>query len=105
MSAEHGSARWLVVAALGTAQTLAWASSYYLPAILAGPMAASLGVPQAWVFGAFLGCAAALGGLGAVAGGAIDRLGGRLVLTASSLVLRRGGWCCWRSHHRSQCCA
>ena len=27
--------RGLVVAALGTTQTLAWASSYYLPAILA----------------------------------------------------------------------
>lgn len=32
------------VAALGTAQTLAWASSYYLPAMLAAPMARDLGV-------------------------------------------------------------
>ena len=31
--------RTVVVAALGTAQTLAWASSYYLPAILADPIA------------------------------------------------------------------
>ena len=29
----------IVVAALGTTQTLAWASSYYLPAILAVPIA------------------------------------------------------------------
>jgi predicted metal-binding membrane protein len=37
--------RRVVVAALGTAQTLAWGSSYYLPAILADPIARSVGVP------------------------------------------------------------
>jgi hypothetical protein len=31
--------RTATVASLGSAQTLAWASSYYLPAILAAPMA------------------------------------------------------------------
>ena len=30
---------------LGAAQTLAWASSYYLPAMLAIPMARDLGLP------------------------------------------------------------
>jgi predicted MFS family arabinose efflux permease len=90
MSAEQGRAQWLIVAALGTAQTLAWASSYYLPAIVAGPMAASLGVPQAWVFGAFSGALLLSAALGPWAGGAIDRLGGRLVLTASSLVFAAG---------------
>jgi hypothetical protein len=34
----------LTVAVIGTTQTLAWASSYYLPAILANPIAAGLGV-------------------------------------------------------------
>src|SRR5262245_48202951 len=43
----------VVVAALGTTQTLAWASSYYLPAILADDIAADIGVSRAWVFGAF----------------------------------------------------
>nr|WP_228633033.1 hypothetical protein [Halomonas sp.] len=38
---------------LGSAQTLAWASSYYLPAILAVPMAGELGLSASWVFGAF----------------------------------------------------
>ena len=32
------------VVLLGSAQTLAWASSYYLPAMLAAPMATELGV-------------------------------------------------------------
>src|SRR6185312_10863967 len=45
--------RAVVVTALGTTQTLAWASSYYLPAILADPIAAGIHVPQSWVFGAF----------------------------------------------------
>ena len=33
-----------IIVALGTTQTLAWASSYYLPAILADPIARDLGV-------------------------------------------------------------
>ena len=31
-----------VILALGTAQTIAWASSYYIPAILAAPLAIGL---------------------------------------------------------------
>jgi hypothetical protein len=42
-----------VVIPLGLAQTLAWASSYYLPALLAAPMARELGLPTSWVFAAF----------------------------------------------------
>ena len=41
------------VVALGSAQTLAWASSYYLPAVLAAPMARDLGVTTPTVFAAF----------------------------------------------------
>jgi hypothetical protein len=41
----------IVVAALGTAQTLAWGSSYYLPAILADPIAQGLGLSQTTVCG------------------------------------------------------
>ena len=33
-----------IILALGTTQTLAWASSYYLPALLADPMAHELGI-------------------------------------------------------------
>ena len=39
-----------IVAALGTTQTVAWASSYYLVAILADPIAEELPVPKGtWV--------------------------------------------------------
>ena len=42
-----------IIVALGTTQTLAWASSYYLPAILADPIARDLGVSSNWIFAAF----------------------------------------------------
>src|SRR5260370_17176854 len=45
----------LTVAVIGVTQTLAWASSYYLPAILADPIAAGLGVPKSLFFGCFSG--------------------------------------------------
>jgi hypothetical protein len=42
-----------VVIALGVSQTLAWGSTYYLPAILAVPMARDLGLSTGTVFAAF----------------------------------------------------
>ena len=41
---EHERRQLPIILALGTTQTLAWASSYYLPAILADPIAHDLGV-------------------------------------------------------------
>ena len=38
---------------LGSGQTLGYASSYCLPALLAAPMARDTGLPLAWVFAAF----------------------------------------------------
>ncbi len=79
-----------VVAALGSAQTLAWASSYYLPAILADPMAADIGVSRAVVYGAFSASLLIAAGLGPAVGRAIDRRGGRGVLVWSNVVLAAG---------------
>ena len=45
--------RGAIVAALGASLTVSWASSYYIPAVLAVPMAASFGLSPVWVFGAF----------------------------------------------------
>src|SRR5688572_651495 len=39
----------LIVPALGITQILAWGSSYYLPAVLAQPIAADTGWPLTWV--------------------------------------------------------
>src|SRR5262249_43962739 len=82
--------RVVVVAALGTSQTLAWASSYYLPAILALPIGASLGIPSSWVFAAFSASLLIAATAGPMIGRMIDRHGGRGRLVLSNLVLAAG---------------
>ena len=83
-------ARWVVIAALGTSQTLAWASTYYLPAILADSISAGTGVPRVWVFAAFAASLLIVAFCGPAVGRIIDRHGGRGVLTVSSFVLAAG---------------
>src|SRR5258707_6886962 len=78
-------------AAIGMTQTLAWGSSYYLPAILADPIAAGLDVPKSLFFGFFSGSLLLQAALGPMIGKAIDRHGGRGVLVLSHLLLRAGG--------------
>jgi MFS family permease len=80
----------LVVAALGTAQTIAWASSYYIPAVLAVPMAASFAITPVWVFAAFSMAMVVSAVVGPWAGRRIDGAGGRGVLMVSNLVFAIG---------------
>jgi MFS family permease len=82
--------RFVVVAALGTSQTLAWASSYYLPAVLAVPISAAIGVPSSWVFAAFSAALLIAAIAGPMVGRMIDRQGGRGVLVLSNVVLAFG---------------
>lgn len=84
------SSRSAVVVALGITQTLAWASSYYLPAMLAAPMAKDLGIETPTVFAAFSFALVISAFLGPYAGRAIDRWGGRPVLIATNLVFAAG---------------
>ena len=79
-----------VVATLGTTQTIAWASSYYLPAVLADPIARDLGVAPGLVFAAFSVALLVSGALGPLAGRLIDQRGGRAVLCASNVILAVG---------------
>jgi predicted MFS family arabinose efflux permease len=89
--APETSARPLpVILALGTTQTLAWASSYYLPAILADPIAHDLGVSSNWIFAAFSGSLVISALLGPRIGRQIDLFGGRPVLSMSNLTLAAG---------------
>ena len=85
-----GRSRRTVVLALGTAQTLAWASTYYLPAVLADPVSADLGLSREWFFGIFSVALLLSALLGPAAGRAIDRRGGRDVLALSNLVFAAG---------------
>ncbi|QWG18091.1 MFS transporter [Bradyrhizobium sediminis] len=79
-----------VILALGTTQTIAWASSYYLPAILAAPIARDLGLVPTFVFGALSGALVIAGLLGPRVGHAIDTFGGRGLLAISNGILAAG---------------
>lgn len=79
-----------VVIALGTTQTIAWASSYYLPAILAKPIARDLALEPTYVFGALSGALVIAGLLGPRVGAAIDTFGGRGLLAISNLIFAIG---------------
>ena len=80
----------LTVASLGTSQTLAWASTYYLPAMLATAMARDLGVATLTVFAAFSTALVVAAAVGPFAGRTIDRYGGRTVLVATNGVFAAG---------------
>ena len=79
-----------IILALGTTQTLAWASSYYLPAILADPIARDLGVSSNWIFAAFSASLVISALLGPRIGRQIDLVGGRSVLSMSNVMLAAG---------------
>jgi len=79
-----------IILALGTTQTLAWASSYYIPAILADPIARDLGISANWVFAAFSASLVLSALLGPRIGRQIDLVGGRSMLAISNLTLAAG---------------
>ncbi len=79
-----------VVTALGTTQTIGYASSYYLPAVLASPMSAELGSSSVLVFTAFSLAMVVSAIVGPSVGARIDRLGGRGTLIWSNLVFAAG---------------
>jgi MFS family permease len=83
---------WPLVMRLGTAQTLSWASSYYLCAIVAAPMAQSLGLHVTEVFAAFSAALVVSAVVGPAAGQWIDRHGGRGLLMASHVIFALALW-------------
>lgn len=82
--------RGLIVTALGSSLTVSWASSYYIPAVLAVPMAEDLNLSPVWVFGAFSMAMVVSAMVGPWAGARIDGVGGWGVLMLSNLVFAAG---------------
>jgi predicted MFS family arabinose efflux permease len=82
--------RLAVIVVLGTAQTLAWASSFYLPAILGDRIAEDLGISSTWFFAAFSAALVVSAIVGPRAGRTVDAVGGRAVLVVSNLIFAVG---------------
>src|ERR1700722_15609130 len=90
MAPEQSARQLPIILALGTTQTLAWSSSYYLPAILADPIGHDLGISSNWIFAAFSASLVIAALLGPRIGRHIDLVGGRSVLSLSNLTLAAG---------------
>jgi MFS family permease len=82
--------RAIVVAAIGSTQTIAWASSYYMPAILGAPIADTLHLSTNVFFALFSAALLLSAAVGPSVGRLIDRHGGRQLLAASNLVIAAG---------------
>lgn len=79
-----------VVLLLGSSQTLSWASSYYLPAVLAAPMAREFDLDLATVFLAFSFALVLSAVVGPATGRFIDRHGGRRLLMGTNVLFAAG---------------
>lgn len=82
--------RFTTVIILGSTQTLAWASSYYLPAVLADAIAHDTGVSTNWLFGIFSGALIISALLGPRMGRMSDAGGGNRMLAGSNLLFTAG---------------
>ncbi len=82
--------RRVVITALGIAQILAWGTSFYFPAVFAGPIVAETGWSLGWVVGGTSVGLLVAGLISPQVGRVIDVHGGRPVLFASSLFYAAG---------------
>ncbi len=82
--------RRIVITALGIAQVLAWGTSFYFPAVFAGPIVADTGWSLGWVVGGTSIGLLVAGLVSPQVGRVIDRHGGRPVVAASSLFYALG---------------
>ncbi|MFN3656229.1 MAG: MFS transporter [Pseudolabrys sp.] len=90
--AQEGSPidRRVVITALGIAQILAWGTSFYFPAVFAGPIVRDTGWSLGLVVGGTTIGLLVAGLISPQVGRMIDRYGGRPVLLASSLLYAVG---------------
>ena len=75
-----------LVSALGIAQIISWGSLFYAIGVLGPAMRRDLGVSELFLFGAFTAGLLVSGTLAPAAGRAIDRRGGRFVLSLGTVL-------------------
>jgi MFS family permease len=88
--AAPGASRRVVIVVLGIGQVLVWGSSYYLPAVLAKPIADATGWPLSWVIGGLSLGLLVSGLVSPKVGDLIEQYGGRPVLMGSAGLLAAG---------------
>jgi MFS family permease len=78
------------VLALGITQITAWGTSYYCLGVLAGPIGRDTGWSRGFVFLGFTVALLAMGIVSSAVGRAIDRYGGRAVMTLGTVLVSAG---------------
>jgi MFS family permease len=78
------------VVALGITQITAWGTSYYCLGVLAGPISQDTGWSRGFVFLGFTVALLAMGLVSSTVGRAIDRHGGRAVMTLGTVFVSAG---------------
>ena len=78
------------VLALGITQITAWGTSYYCLGVLAGPISQDTGWSRGFVFLGFTVALLAMGVVSNAIGRAIDRHGGRVVMTLGTVLVSAG---------------
>src|SRR6185436_12980251 len=81
---------WVAVLALGITQITAWGTSYYCLGVLAGPISRDTGWSRGFVFLGFTVALLAMGVVSNAVGRAIDRHGGRAVMTLGTALVSTG---------------
>jgi predicted MFS family arabinose efflux permease len=79
-----------VLGALAFTQLVGWGTTYYLPALLAVPMAAASGIPLDWVFGGVTVMSLVSAGVAPIVGRRLDRYGAGYWMTIGSVVMAAG---------------
>ena len=80
----------IAVCALGITQITAWGASFYCLGVLAGPIASDMGWSRGFVFFGFTVALLVMGVVSTGVGRAIDRLGGRIVMTLGTVIVSAG---------------
>jgi MFS family permease len=78
------------VLALGVTQITAWGTSYYCLGVLAGPISQDIGWSRGFVFLGFTVALLVMGVVSSAGGRAIDRYGGRAVMTLGTVLISAG---------------